>query len=90
MEVAKQVTALTDELYLTVNRLAENLEGVKDLTDGKEIAQYYCDKVLSVMQEAREITDNLETITDKAYWPYPSYGELLFSVQRDFLREHRP
>ena len=80
MEVAKKVTALTDELYLTINRLDENLQGVKAITDGKEIAQYYCEKVLSVMQEAREIADNLETVTDKTYWPYPAYGDLLFSV----------
>ncbi len=80
MEVAKKVTALTDELYLTVNRLADNLEGVKALTDGKDIAQYYCDKVLSVMNEARELADSLETVVGKEYWPYPSYGELLFSV----------
>ncbi len=80
MEVAKKVTALTDELYLTVNRLADNLEGVKAFTDGKDIAQYYCDKVLSVMNEARELADSLETVVGKNYWPYPSYGELLFSV----------
>ena len=80
MEIAKQVTALTDELYLTINRLASNLEGVKCLTDGKEIAQYYCDRVLSVMNEARELADSLETVVGNTYWPYPSYGELLFSV----------
>ena len=80
MELAKKVTALIDELYFTVNRLDENLSGVKQLTDGKEIAQYYCENVLSVMQEAREIADQLEEVTDKTYWPYPSYGDLLFSV----------
>ncbi|MBQ7792266.1 MAG: glutamine synthetase type III, partial [Clostridia bacterium] len=80
MDIAKKVTALTDELYLTVNRLADNLEGVKTITDGKEIAQYYCDNVLSVMNEARELADNLEMVVGKEYWPYPSYGELLFSV----------
>ncbi len=80
MEIAKKVTALTDELYFTVNRLDENLQGVKHLTDGKEIATYYCEQVLSVMNEARAIADQLEEVTDKAYWPYPSYGDLLFSV----------
>ncbi len=80
MELAKKVTVLTDELYHTVNRLDENLQGVKQLTDGAKIAQYYCDNVLSVMNEAREIADQLEEVTDKTYWPYPSYGDLLFSV----------
>ena len=38
------------------------------------------ENVLSVMTEAREIADQLEEVTDKTYWPYPSYGDLLFSV----------
>ena len=25
--------------------------------------------------------DELETLTSKAYWPFPSYGDLLFGVR---------
>ena len=80
MEVAKKVTALTDELYFTMNRLEETLQGINTLTDIKDIAQYYGEEVIPVMNNAREMADNLETMIDKSYWPYPSYGELLFSV----------
>lgn len=38
------------------------------------------DTVLERMEELREGCDEAETLTAKKYWPYPSYGDLLFSV----------
>jgi glutamine synthetase type III len=32
------------------------------------------------MKKAREIADELETITAAKNWPFPVYSELLFSV----------
>ena len=32
------------------------------------------------MQELRAIGDAMETETSSDYWPYPSYGEMLFGV----------
>ena len=32
------------------------------------------------MAEARTAADKLETMTDSAYWPFPVYSDLLFSV----------
>ena len=37
-------------------------------------------KLLPEMAELRRCADEMETITDKQFWPYPSYGEILFSV----------
>jgi len=44
-------------------------------------AEYNATEVLSVMERLREISDEMEMCTAAEYWPYPSYGELLFSVQ---------
>ena len=33
------------------------------------------------MDALRAAVDELETITSASYWPYPSYVDLLFSVQ---------
>ena len=41
---------------------------------------YYCKSVLPAMEVARKDADLLETLTDKAYWPYPTYSDLLFYV----------
>ena len=44
-------------------------------------AEYCCDETLVTMEELRAISDEMEMCTASEYWPYPSYGELLFSVQ---------
>ena len=47
----------------------------------KEKAVYYKDNVLVSMSELRERVDALESMTSAKYWPYPSYGELLFGIK---------
>ena len=37
-------------------------------------------QILPIMEELRRYSDEMECIVDKRYWPYPSYGEILFSV----------
>ena len=44
-------------------------------------AEYCCNEMLSTMSELRAISDEMEMCTDSKHWPYPSYGQLLFSVQ---------
>ena len=36
---------------------------------------------LPAMAAVRAAADSLERITDKTYWPFPTYDDLLFSVQ---------
>ena len=33
------------------------------------------------MNELRVAVDEMETLTAKSDWPYPSYGDLLFGVR---------
>ena len=44
-------------------------------------AHYYKYTVFATMEKLRAAVDELETITDSKYWPYPSYTDLLFSVK---------
>ena len=39
------------------------------------------DSVLVKMNELRVVCDEAETITAKSYWPFPTYGDLLFGVK---------
>ena len=39
------------------------------------------DSVLSKMGELRIACDSAETMTAKKFWPFPTYGDLLFSVR---------
>ena len=50
------------------------------MTDAKEQAFFYMNNVKSVMEELRTPADELEMIVDKAIWPIPTYGELMFEI----------
>ena len=51
-----------------------------DVTDITEQAKYFRDEVKTTMDELRAPADKLEMIVDKEFWPFPSYGDLLFEV----------
>ena len=50
-------------------------------SDSAKRACYYRDSVLPAMQALRAAVDDAEPKVGARYWPYPSYGELLFSVR---------
>lgn len=66
---AKKITALEQVLLKT-----KDIEGVQ------EIANFYGEEVFPAMQELRAVGDEMEINTGAEYWPYPTYGELLFGV----------
>ena len=38
------------------------------------------DKLLPKMAELRAVADEAEVMTAKEYWPFPTYGEILFAM----------
>ena len=72
-------------LLASATKKAEALEyalmGVKDITDALALARYYRDTIFAAMNELRIIVDEMETHCAAKYWPYPSYGDILFSVK---------
>lgn len=44
------------------------------------LANFYRNRVFGAMFELRMIIDELETLVAKKYWPYPTYAEILYSV----------
>ena len=48
--------------------------------NGERGASCYRDRVIPEMKGLRVIADEMELSTAKEYWPYPSYGDILFSV----------
>ncbi|MBQ5439727.1 MAG: glutamine synthetase type III, partial [Clostridia bacterium] len=63
----------TDELKAAVNNAST-------ISDDLELAMYYRKTVFELMNELRAIGDTMEQKTSAQYWPYPSYGEILFGV----------
>ncbi len=77
------VEELSNELEAFVKKTAELKEaaaGVKAISDSLEQATYCRESVFVLMNELRALGDSMEQKTSAKYWPYPSYGELLFGV----------
>ena len=48
-----------------------------------EKAMYVKDTILRKMAELRKACDDSEKLVPADMWPFPTYGELLFSVDDD-------
>ena len=62
------------------DELEEALADTDKYPDNLSLAKYYRNTVFSIMVELREIGDSMEKETSSEYWPYPSYGKILFGV----------
>ena len=50
------------------------------IVDFKEQAFYYRDVIVKAMESLRKPADELELLVDRAMWPFPTYGDLIFDV----------
>ena len=76
-----KLSTLSGVIYDRCEALDKALIGAMDEDDALKTATYYKDVIFKAMNELRISVDEAEVITDRKYWPYPSYGELLFSVR---------
>ncbi len=80
-EEIKKISDLTDKLYTAVNELDKALSLADEHGSGQILANYYRDVIIQKMNNVREFADQIETLTDRKFWPYPSYADLLFGVR---------
>ena len=75
-QIAQQLSRSCDLMYQCCERLQRDLVHIPE---GKEnIVNYYHDVIVTDMESMRVQADILESLTDKNYWPYPTYSDLLF------------
>ncbi|MEE1317965.1 MAG: glutamine synthetase III [Ruminococcus sp.] len=78
------ITSLSNKLVCFSKKTTELEEAVIKASeysgDNLVYAKYYRNTVFAIMQELRAVGDSMETETSAEYWPYPSYGEMLFGV----------
>ena len=79
--LAEQISSLTAAAVSRASALEYAVMDVKNISDSLALARYYKDVVFAAMNELRIVVDGLETHCAAEFWPYPSYGELLFSVK---------
>ncbi len=79
-KLLNSLSTLSDSLMKKSEELESILVAADDISDIQKQANYYRDSVFPAMQEMRAVADELETITAKDYWPFPTYSDLLYSV----------
>ncbi len=74
--LVNQLSQHTDSLYDAIELLSHGLNNVPK--EARAAAMYYHDTIIPGMNALRSEADTLESLTDKACWPYPTYSDLLF------------
>ncbi|MFR3237734.1 MAG: glutamine synthetase III [Acutalibacter sp.] len=77
----KKLSTLCDQIDGRTGELEEALGQVDSLPGIGVEAAYIRDEVLPRMAALREPCDQAEACTAENYWPFPTYGELLFGVK---------
>lgn len=80
-ELAAKISRLMADAAQGVRTLKDALDSLDDIGDNYTRAVACRDRVLTAMNELRLTVDELESCTAEKYWPYPSYGDILFSVR---------
>ena len=80
-DLISKLSKLADEISDAASSLDTTLIRLKAIPDITDAAYVIRDVVLQKMAELRVVCDEAESITADKYWPFPTYGDLLFGVR---------
>ena len=80
-DIVKKLSVLANQIYERVNELDNAVASLADAGSIEEESYMIRDDLLSKMSSLRVPCDEAEVITAKKFWPFPTYGELLFGVR---------
>ena len=81
LKLMKELNILVNELSNKADLLAKKHEDTRDIPDLMQRAHAYAKVVIPAMEEVRAIADQIEPLLGEEYKPFPSYEDLLYSVQ---------
>ena len=79
--LVRKLARLEDQIAVKVDDLEEAVMQLQDAGSIEAESYRIRDVILSKMGELRVACDEAETMTAKKYWPFPTYGDLLFGVK---------
>ena len=79
-DVIKKLSDCSDKLYKLTEDLKSAVSKAQSTNGILEKAKLYHDEVLCIMNNIRPVSDEAETLVSRKYWPYPTYGDLLFKI----------
>ncbi|MBR5779675.1 MAG: glutamine synthetase III [Clostridia bacterium] len=75
-----RLVELSDEMSASLTRLRANAEHAQRNLSSEKCGFFCRDEVLPLMDELRKAADEAETLTERSYWPFPTYGDLLYYI----------
>ena len=81
LNMMKKFNTLINDLAHEAEKLGQLHEEVKVIPDLMKKAHGYAKKILPQMEIVRSIGDQIEPLLGQEYKPFPSYEDLLYSVQ---------
>ena len=79
-DVLKKISGFSDRLFDEAEKLEDDVKKAPETSTSLDLAKYYRSTVFAQMEATRKPADEIEALVGSKYWPYPTYGELLFSV----------
>ncbi len=79
-QLLRETSALLARASEAEKRLDAAVQKMNGIDCVHEMATFCRDEVVPAMHELRAPIDRLELIVDKAIWPVPTYGDLMFEV----------
>ncbi len=77
----ERASKLTFEMDERLEKLEADIDKAKEISDTYDLAKFHHDVICEDMLSVREVVDELETVVPSDIWPYPTYGEILYSVK---------
>ena len=78
--LVQKLSALAEEIEKGGAELDETLAALSTVTETTGLAEEIRDQLLPKMAELRAAADEAEVLTAKEFWPFPTYGEILFAL----------
>ena len=77
----KTISALLGAAHRAAVKLERDLLEAKSISDSVELADFFKTTIIDDMCALRISVDSMESTASVAYWPVPSYGQMLFGVR---------
>ena len=81
LKLMEKLNTLVNDLSNKADELAKKHEETRAIADLMKRAHAYAKVVIPAMEEVRAIADQIEPLLGEEYKPFPSYEDLLYSVQ---------
>ena len=81
LSLVSEIGSLLALAVQNTDRLGKDIKASKQISGSYETARYFRDVIFRDMAELRRVADKLERMVSRDYWPFPVYGDILFSVK---------